>query len=241
MHAFTGADTVALHLRTAHNHLIRPAHWHRTQQRWAATSPPLAALSPDDFHDHFTDPRHPEHTHTCVALLRLHQAGDTEATTLLLSAVAPIIGIVARRNYRANRVDDLWAATARLLATGDPDSYLDTRRPFLVTFMGRLRRDAQRSRCAEDRSLVATAAHTIGAEQPHGTPAFGPRVSSTVEDAVIARDHLDTIADYLRTTISVDRRNEIINHTIYAQPIATAGRVRVHRLRLQLRDLLEVA
>jgi hypothetical protein len=241
MPAFTGADIVALHLRTAHTHLTRPARWHRTRQRWATTSPPLATLTPDDFYDRFTDPHHAEHTPTCVALLRLHQAGDADATTLLLTAIAPIIGSIARNHYQANRFDHLWAATARLLATGDPDGYLDGGRPFLVTFMGRLRRDAQRSRCAEDRVIVATTYNTIGAEHPHGTPAFGPRVSSTVEDAVIARDHLNTIADYLRNTTRVDRRNELINHTIHAQPIAPAGRVRIHRLRQQLRELLAVA
>jgi hypothetical protein len=243
MPTFTGAraDAVAAHLRTAHTHLTRPARWHRTQHRWATASPPLATLNPVDFHDRFTDPRHPQHTATCVALLRLHQAGDTDATTLLLTAVAPIVGSVARHHDRANRFDHLWAATARLLATGDPNSYLAVGRPFLVTFMGRLRRDAQRSRFAEDHSIIATTLNATGVEQPHGTPAFGPRVPSTVEDAVIARGDLGTIADYLHTTTSGARRNELINHTIHAQPITPAGRVRVHRLRHQLRGLLDAA
>lgn len=241
MPALTGADAVAVHLHTAHTHLTRPTRWHRTQQRWTATSPPLATLSPDGFHDRFRNPRHPEHTATCVALLRLHQQGDTDATTLLLTAVAPIIGIVARRHHHTNRFDHLWAATARLLATADPNSYLTGSRPFLVTFMGRLRRDAQRSRSAEDHSIIATTLNATGTDQPSGTPAFGPRVPSTVEDTVIARADLNTLADYLRANTNHDRRDELVHHTIHAQPIAPAGRVRIHRLRHQLRELLDVA
>jgi hypothetical protein len=240
--AYAGPDAVAVHLRTAHGQLTRSSRWHRTQTRWATASFSLASLSPEDFRTRFTDPNHLEHTPTCVELLRLHQAGDVDATTLLLTAIAPIVGSLAKRDHRPHRFDHLWAAVARLLATAEPDSYINTGRPFLVTFMGRLRRDLQRSRATEDRGMITTAA-TISTDAYGAriTPAFGPRLVSSIDDIVIARSELAAVADYVRTSNSCDRWNELVAHAVHAQPAPTAARVRIHRLLRQLVDVLDVA
>jgi hypothetical protein len=236
-----GPDQVAAHLRTAHTELARPSRWHRTQRRWARTCPALSNLTPDDFHTRFTDRHHPEHTTTCVALLRLQQAGDTDAATLLLTAIAPILGTIARRDHRPDRFDHLWAATARLLATGNPDSY-PSERPFLLTFMGRLRRDAQRLRDAESRAkVIPITVMGTGPRCSRMVPAFGPTHASSIDDLVIARAELASVANFARATTSVDRWNELVNHALDADPLPMVARVRIHRLRRQLVEHLAVA
>jgi hypothetical protein len=237
----TGSDVVAAHLRTAHTQLTRPSHWQRAQTRWADTCPGLSAFTPDDFGARFTNPEHPGHTSTCVALLRLHQAGDTDATTLLLTAAAPIIGTLATRDYHTDRFDHLWAATARLLATGDPDTY-SAGRPFLVTFMGRLRRDAQRSRHAEERSRITTSFDAANDTRPsHVTPVFGPLQTTSVDDIIIARAELAAVLRHVRNTARGDRWHELVEHAIHTQPLPIAVRVRIHRLRRRLLDLRDAA
>lgn len=134
-------DIVTNQLRRRLEHCLTPRRHRTITDRWAA-NPALAGIG---IHDMLTTCRRStiEQNPIVGALISLHQSGDDDATTVLLSACRPILyGIVhhARRTADATESEatnsaNYWTALSHVLATMDPSPPVDADgrpKPFLA-------------------------------------------------------------------------------------------------------------
>ena len=94
---------------------------------------------------------HPDHNPVLAAMLRAHQSGDGDATTVLLAAFIPYVHHDFNVRLNAERIADRWAALGHLLAVADPADaeHPDETRSYLYVLIGRMRRDAARLRLGQ--------------------------------------------------------------------------------------------
>ena len=126
----------------------------RRTRRWPAARSPTSATPPTTA-DAANNP-------VVADLLRAHQAGDTDATTVLLCAFIPYVCRDPALTVGPDRIADRWAALGRLLAITDPScgDRPDEHRSFLLVLVGRMRRHATRLRYSPDRRVAASLSPT---------------------------------------------------------------------------------
>ena len=151
-------DPIAASLDRRYRRCCQPRRHERTRQRWS-TLPGARRPIPIPDIRHTADRRRPQPTTRSLAdLLRAHQAGDSDATTVLLCAFIPYVCRDPAITVGPDRIADRWAALGRLLAITDP---ADGDRPgehrsFLHVLVGRMRRHATRLRYGPDRHVAAS-------------------------------------------------------------------------------------
>jgi hypothetical protein len=213
----------------------------RIQSRWLRY-PTLAGTSVDDVVAVLGDPNRPDHNAVCADLLRAHQHGDHDATVVLLVACRPLVLAVVQPRHGGDQFPRLWAAVAKALATTDPDDVAAGPKPFLVTLIGRIRRDSRRQHQSQARALVPTGFEdTSVAVQLDRVAARSSR--SGVEDHAIARLFLRSIGDQLRQgALDAEHWQQLVRHSRLELDPAPRGpsdsrlRMRILRLRRELAD-----
>ena len=231
-------DPIAASLDRRYRRCCQPRRHERTRQRWSTLPGARRPIHPRH-PPHRRPPPTADHNPVLADLLRAHQAGDSDATTVLLCAFIPYVCRDPAITVGPDRIADRWAALGRLLAITDP---ADADRPgehrsFLHVLVGRMRRHATRLRYGPDRHVAAalpdrtsTVADSHGAlDGRHHT------IPGAVEDQALARLDLQLIADHLRAgTIKPIRWQRLVDSHIYGahRPIRTLRRSTAHRRRL---------
>jgi hypothetical protein len=168
----------------------------RIQARWARY-PALAGVDVDDLVAVLGASDHPDHNPVCADLLRAHQGGDHDATIVLLVACRPLVLALVQPRHGDDQFPRLWAAAAKALATANPDQVEANPKPFLVTLIGRLRRDSRRQHQTQARGFVP-AGFDETSVAAHLDRLCACSMLSRVEDDAIARLCLRSIGDQLR-------------------------------------------
>ena len=229
-------DPVVNQLAERWRHCRCPSRQRRIHTRWRRY-PALAGRTVDDvvaLLEHHRD--HPDHNRVCADLLRAHHDGDPDATTVLLVAVRPLLLALVRPGHGPEQLPHLWAAAAKQLATTDPDLVETNAKPFFVTLLGRLRRDAWRLRHAQTRGYVPIGAdHCSVVNHLDATAA----AHHSVEDVAIARLSLAELGAQRRHGSIDPAQWEELLHLSHLQPerqpaVGSAHRNRVMRLRRRL-------
>ncbi len=219
----------------------RSPHRHRTiTARWAGTKPALAGLSIDDILT-CCEAGSTDQNPIIAALIELHQAGDSDASTVLMSACAPMVGAAARKTSTgrvpAATIDTTWAALAHVLATINPDTATDPHdadEEILLRVIG-LRFGRCRGRLGRGERQFNRHEHVGALPERAG--------HSDVEDSAIANVELDRIAAAVNHgVVPADRWQQLVarrlnaNHTAPASP---RERVAIHRTARQLARLVD--
>ena len=223
-------DPIAANLDRRYRRCCQPRRHERTRQRWSSY-PALAGRSlPDIRHTAAAADR--RHNPVLADLLRAHQAGDSDATTVLLCAFIPYVCRDPAITVGPDRIADRWAALARLLAITDPADIdrVGEHRAFLHVLVGRMRRHATRLRYDADRHVSSLGYDPDRHVDPrpdfddvferchHTTP-------GAVEDHALARLDLQIIADHLRAgTITPIRWRRLVDSHIYGHANRSARR-----------------
>lgn len=197
-----------------------------------------------------------------AALITLHQHGDEDATTILMTALRPMLLASAGTRCASHLDDDTldsdWAAVAHVLATIDPTVEPTDSDGQPVVFIAHLGHQLGLSR----RKLDPAARRWITRRQRNMIlgPTIPPRDPTTyefdlqagathdsaVEDGALARIELDRIATAVTNgQIPRSRWNQLIAHRIHELPHHdnTPGctRVAVHRTATRLAYLVDHA
>lgn len=223
---------------------LAPSRHARIKRRWS-TDPALNDLGIDEMLDICTTPD--ERQNPIVrALIRRHQADDTDATTVLLIALLPsltrIEATMSERHRRDDAYSALWAAAGHLLATIDPDheprNTSGRRRPLIADLATRLR-DSRRTLEPEWRNQCRR-------NRRNGYPVIvsldTSRIQITVRDfepQVFAAMELERVAHAV-TTEQLPRRRwlQLVEHRFGDTPRSTTLRVGAHRATTQLAHLV---
>ena len=207
-------DPVAAGLDRRYHSCCQPRRHQRIQQRWQ-DYPALAGRTIPDIRHTLTTPA-AEHNALLADLLRAHQSGDGDATTVLLSAFIPYVCSDPAITVGPDRIADRWAALGHLLATVDPadGEQPGEQRPFLRVLVGRMRRHAGRLRYGPDphvdRSRPADDRRDVDLVERH------PTSPSVVEDQALARIDLAVIASHLQAgTIKPFRWRRLVADRIH--------------------------
>jgi hypothetical protein len=179
---------IADHIDRRYQRCCHPRRQRRTQQRWSRY-PALAGRTVPEIRDALTG-CNADHNPTIAALLRAHQAGDDDATTILLAAFTGYVYAYPTLRVIEPLIADRWAAVARLLVVIDPDeAHRVGDRPFLKVIVNRMRRDAARLRYLPQ-PAVPTA--------PDQLCDTVPTRAAPVEDQALARIDLAIIGSHVR-------------------------------------------
>lgn len=209
----TVPDPIAASLDRRYHSCCQPRRHQRIQTRWQHY-PALAGLAIPDIRQALTTPN-ANHNTLLADLLRAHQSGDGDATTVLLAAFIPYVCSDPAIPIGPDRIADRWAALGHLLATIDPadSDRPDEQRPFLLVLVGRMRRHAARLRYGPDPHTD----HTIGGGRADvDLDARHPTSPTVVEDHVLARLDLATIARHLQAgTIKPFRWQRLVADRIH--------------------------
>lgn len=195
-----------------------------------------------------------------AALLRLHQAGDEDASTLLLGALRPLVALFARRRsggrLNAQFVDTFWAAAGHMLATvdADHDPVNDDAGPTtLLAYLGQrlscshahldsgTRRQHRRSQRG-DNELVRPGEFPLDfTDADHHVVATSADI---VEVAALSHLEFERVAIVVRDgLIDAERWNELLEHRLGSDercaPVSTQRRVAVHRTSQRLAELVD--
>lgn len=231
----------------------------RIMTRWADIDA-LAGLAPDEIVDICSRPTTDQNP-VVAALIALHQHGDVDATTVLMTVLRPMVLAAAktRRKGHINShvIDNDWAATAHTIGTTDPTIEpvdADGHPVVFLTYLGnqigysRRRFDpaAQRWLARRQRGTKPTLALLQHDSSSDGADTEGSSTSDTaVEDAALARIELDRIATVVTTgQLPRSRWDQLVAHRIDHQPdtiASTTTRVAVHRTANQLARLVDHA
>lgn len=239
-------------------------------ERWARTHPPLAGRTIDDVVDccrRGTIEQNP----IVGALIELHQSGDDDASTVLLSVCRPVVYGIAHHTERSARPADgrevdresfcsgsgsYWAALGHVLATIDahpPIGINGQPKVFLAHIGALVFRDRKRLDASDRRR------HRYGRRRDDD--ATGRLVSlteaivddehrrrypidvSAVEDAALHSIELHRIAEVLRSgVIAADEWRHMVNHRIGPRTTSTTReRVAAHRTAQNLSRLVDHA
>jgi len=237
-----------------------PVRQTRITRRWARTEPELAQLTIAGILD-LAAVATPAQNPPLRSLLRLHQAGDPDAGTVLMAAATPMLKRIAaiRKPQGFSQVttaelDNLWGAFAHLIATIDPDVELrqDTskdERPMIAYLGPRVgtshdiidpdeRRHRRRNRQSREIALQANDSHNNDCSvlfEDHKT---------NVADTAIASIELARIVEVFHSgKISDTRWKALIEHRLDRTPppegsSAVARRLQAMRAGQQLSELV---
>ena len=227
--------------------------------RWA-TIPGLAGLAPDDIIDICSRPTTDQNP-VVAALIELHQTGDLDATTVLMTVLRPMV-IASAMKRRGRHLDDEvldndWAAVAHTVGTIDPHRKPTDSEGKPEVFLAHLGKRIGLSR----RRLDPTTQRWLIRRQRGTGPRFilfhpdatsgefevrgDPTVETGVEDEVLARIELDRIARVVASgQIPRSRWEQLVAHRVDEHPdtVATGRtRVAVHRTAHRLAQLVDHA
>lgn len=223
---------------------LAPTRHSRIRTRWA-DEPALAGLSIPAIIDTCADATVDQNP-IVRALLRLHQHGDADATTMLMVALRPSVSRVAQ-SFSAHRHQDdaystLWAAAGHLLATTDAE--LDPRDEageprVLLSFLATRLRASYRLLDTDDRNQN----RRYRRGQLPTIVALDPGVHDTaggnVENQAVAMYELHRVADAVNNgVIGQARWKQLVHHRLSTQPSTPAIRVGAHRAASQLAVLV---
>ncbi|WP_420451742.1 hypothetical protein [Ilumatobacter sp.] len=252
--------TITAHLEQRFGRCNSPRRRNQILDRWAAI-PALAGRTPTEIIDICAQPG-VEQNPVVAALVRLHQDVDDDATTILMTALRPILlasaGTRCPSHVDDHTVDSDWAALAHVLATVDPTIEPTDRDGQPVAFisylgyrLGLSRRQldpaARRWITRRQRNMV------LGATIPPRDPTTyefdlqaGTTHASAVEDGALARIELDRIATAVSSgQIPRSRWDQLVAHRVHelTRPDDTPGRTRVavHRTATRLAWLVDHA
>jgi hypothetical protein len=207
----------------------------RIQARWARF-PALADVGVDELVAVLGDPDRPDHNRVCADLLRAHQGGDYDASVVLLVACRPLVLALVQPRHGDDQFPRLWAAVAKALATTTPDQVEANPKPFLVTLIGRLRRDCRRQHEAQARGFVPTGFDDTSVAI-HLDRLCARSMLSRVEDDAIARLYLRSIGDQLRRgDLAIEDWRQLVHLSrLERDPArgASDSRVRTRMMRLR--------
>ena len=181
-------DPVTTHLTDQLQRTLYPSRQQRIATRWY-TRPDLTGRTVDHIVAAACDADHPDHNRTSAALLGAHHTGDIDAGIILLSAIRPLVHALDPTDRHHDGRSQLWAAAARRLTITRPAEVAANPKPFLVIFLGRIRRD--------QRPTGARPAPTYGLTYDPAPPAGTP--ADPVADAAVARLYLTRIANHIDT------------------------------------------
>ena len=227
-----------------YHHCLAPSRHARIKQRWA-NDPSLAGLGIDEILDICATPTAQQNP-IVQALIRRHQADDTDATTVLLIALLPsLIRIEATFTTRQRRDDaysDLWAAAGHLLATIDPDhepiSATGRPRPLISNLATRLRTS---KRVLEPETRNQYRRYRRGSH-PVIVSLDTSRIQIAARDfepQVFAALELERVAHAVTTgQLPRHRWLQLLEHRLGDQPGTPAVRVGAHRAATQLAELV---
>lgn len=228
--------------------------------RWSRTHPSLTGHSIDDIVE-CCRRRSTAQNPIVAALIELHQSGDFDASTVLLSVCEPIIyGLTKHRVIAADQGigarsrrsgdDNYWAALGHVLATITPDEPTngDGEPKVFLAHIGAMVTNSRRCLDAsarrkhrfdhgyhDDSRFVALTDVIMEDEQHRWIPA-----GSCVEDAALNSIELDRIADVVRSgLIATDKWRQLIAHRVDHTRTATGrDRVAAHRTARRLAELV---
>ena len=194
-----------------------PRRQHRIMSRWAG-DPALGGLTIEEILTICATPT-ADQNQVVMALVRRHQAGDDDATTVVLVALNAIVVHVVRRRIHLDWLSEAWASVAYLLATIDPDEPLrraDGSEPVAMAVMAdriiRLNRhlnrdDARYRERVRDRQLTVAG--------PGSRVLEGKAMVCSVEDRALARHELSRIREVLAgDPVTADRWTELVGHRL---------------------------
>lgn len=230
----------------------------RLMTRWADTRA-LSGLTPTDIID-ICEAATFDQNPIVEALIRLHQDGDEDASTVLMTALRPIvIGAIRRRGSVVSHdvLDNDWAAVAHTLATINPsEPPVDCEgRPLLyLNYLGNRISHSRRKIDPATRRWLARRQRDAAVTQPLIEADLASDDSETrqcstsatcVEDHAIARVELDRIARAVATgQLPRSRWEELVDHRIIRERNTVASgrtRVAVHRTANRLALLVDHA
>jgi hypothetical protein len=209
-------DPIAGSLDRRYRRCCQPRRHELTRQRWT-TYPALAGRPIPDIRRDATT-ANAANNPVVADLLRAHQDGDTDATTVLLCAFIPYVCRDPAFTVGPDRIADRWAALGRLLAITDPSSgdQPDEHRSFLLVLVGRMRRHATRLRYSPDRRVAAALPIPEVADSHRALDGRHHTIPGAVENQALARLDLQLIADHLRAgTIKPKRWQRLVNSNLY--------------------------
>lgn len=232
-------DPIADQLAPLYEHSRRPRRQQQIQQRWARF-PSLAGRTVDDVAVVLADAEHRDHNRVGADLLRACRQGDIDATTIVLTAVRPLVFGLSRGRPHGDRAH-VWAAVGKVIATTSPDVVATSIKPFMLTLIGRVRRDAVRYRAFDTNGFVRVG-HTDTHVRDHLDEINNS--TDTTERAALAAIALEQIGAYLvGCGHGPDRWQELLGYT-FDPPTAAIGvnaRNRVMRLRRRLESCLSTS
>jgi len=246
-------DSVTTQLERHFELLTRHQAQKRLIARWA-NDPALTGRTPTailDLCEQCTVDQNP----VVAALLAQHQAGDPDASTVLLTAMRPMIKrvITLRHHTALNRdlLDNYWSAASHLIGSIDPSVQPVQRdgqpTPFL-SYLGdrvytHLRKLDPAGRRFEDRKREGKLIFPVDTN-PNDHEYVHPSnrtSSSSVEDAAIARVELGRVRDAVDNgAIAADRWQRLIEHRLGIASVARTAndRVAIHRTACQLANIV---
>jgi len=232
----------------------------RITERWALTEPDLADLTIGDILTLAGVPTAAQNP-PLRSLLRLHQAGDPDAGTVLMAAAVPMLKRIAAirkpqgfSQVTAAELDNLWGAFAHLIATIDPDVELrpapsQEERPMIAHVGPRVgtshdiidpdeRRHRRRNRQCREIALQSNDTHRDDCS------ALFTDHKTNVADTAIAAIELDRIIEVFHSGMISDARwRALIEHRLDRTPpaagtSAVGRRLRAMRAAQQLSELV---
>lgn len=223
---------------------LTPTRHARIRTRWA-NEPALAGLAIPSILDTCAEATVDQNP-IVRALLRLHQHGDSDATTVLMVALRPSVARVAQ-TFGAHRLRDdaystLWAAAGHLLATTDPD--VDPRNDagaprVLLSHLATRLRASYRLLDTDDRNQNRRYRRGQLPTIVTLDPGIHDAAVGNVENQAIARCELRRVADAVNNgVIGHARWRQLVHHRLTNRPSTPAIRVGAHRAASQLAVLV---
>lgn len=225
--------------------------------RWGQQHAALEGLSIDEIIDccaRCTTEQNP----IVGALVALHQAGDTDASTVLMTVCKPVIFKLAHMFHEhglsCEHIDTMWAALGHALALIDPTDVViddDGNPKVFIAIIGSWVADCKRQLSAADRRhhrdgrhlrMVELSAMTA-ANQNHPTRMWDDP-HSNIENTVISRLELAQIADAVRRgDVDADKWQRLLQHRVTDTGASTSpsDRVAIHRTGRRLARLVDHA
>ena len=232
--------------------------------RWGEQQPALHGLSIGEIIDccaRCTTEQNP----IVAALVVLHQAGDTDASTVLMAVCKPLIFKLAHMFHEHGlsyeHIDTMWAALGHALALIDPTDEVvddDGNPKVFIAMIGswvahckrqltvnerRYHRDRRQLRVVELSATIATDRHQ--AEPATGRPTrMWADPDTNIELTVISRLELGQIADAVRRgDVDADKWQRLLEHRVTDTDVCASPseRVAIHRTGRRLARLVDHA
>lgn len=225
--------------------------------RWGEQQPALEGLSIDEIIDccaRCTTEQNP----IVEALVVLHQAGDTDASTVLMTVCKPVIFKLAHMFHEHglsyDHIDTMWAALGHALALIDPTDVVvddDGNPKVFIAIIGSWVADCKRQISASDRRHHRDGRHlrmvelsaTIASDRNHRNRLWDDP-HTNIENTVISRLELGEIADAVRRgDVAADKWQRLVEHRVTDSDVCASPseRVAIHRTGRRLARLVDHA